>query len=106
MNNPGPAKQLTIYIGEAMQWKGQSLYHALVIKLKETGIAGVTVTRALEGYGAANRLRTARLLDLSADLPVIVLAIDKAEKIERILPEVREMAPKGFITLTDVQVVP
>jgi len=105
LNKPGPAKMLTIYMGEAMQWKGKSLYHALVLKLKEAGIAGATVIRGLEGYGEANRLRTARLLDLSADLPVIVMAVDQAEKIEQVLPEVRTMVARGLITLTDVQVI-
>jgi len=105
LNKPGPAKKLTIYMGEAMQWKGKSLYHALVLKLKEAGIAGATVIRGLEGYGEANRLRTARLLDLSADLPVIVTAVDQADKIDQVLPDIRTMVTRGLITLTDVQVV-
>lgn len=104
-NNPGPAKLLTIYIGEAMQWKGKGLYHALVLKLKEAGISGATVVRGVEGYGEANRLHTARLLDLSADLPVLVMAVDQYENIEQVLPEIRTMVKKGLITLTDVQVV-
>lgn len=106
MNLQGRAKLLTIYIGEAMQWKGKSLYHTLVLKLKEAGIAGATVIRGVEGYGEANRLRTARLLDLSGDLPIIVMAVDRAEKIEQVLPEIRPMVAKGLMTLTDVQVVP
>lgn len=106
MRLQGQAKLMTIYIGEAMQWKGKSLYHALVLKLKELGIAGATVIRGLEGYGEANRLRTARLLDLSADLPVIVMVVERAEKIEQVLPEIRPMVAQGLITLADVQIVP
>lgn len=106
MNIPGPAKLLTIYIGEGMQWQGKSLYHALVMKLKEAGIAGATVIRGVEGYGEANRLHTTRLLDLSADLPVIVEAVDQAEKIEKVLPEIQAMVSRGLITLADVQVIP
>lgn len=105
MKLPGPAKRLTVYVGEAMQWKGKSLYHALLLKLKEAGIAGATAIRGVEGYGEANRLHTARLLDLSVDLPIIVEAVDQAEKIEKVLPEIQAMVTRGLITLADVQVI-
>lgn len=106
MNLPGPAKRLTIYVGENMRWKGKSLYRALVMKLKEAGIAGATVIRCMEGYEESGRLHTTRLLDLSLDLPIIVESVDKAEKIEKVLPEIQTMVARGLITLSDVQGIP
>lgn len=99
------AKRLTIYIGEAAQWQGKTLYHAILLKLKEAGIAGATVLRGIEGYGERNQIRTARLIDLSSDLPIIIEAVDTADKIEHILPLVQSMVKQGLITLTDVQII-
>lgn len=105
MSLSGQAKLLTVFAGETVQWKGKSLYQALVLKLKENGIAGATAIRGIEGYGARNKLRVARLLDLSADLPIIVEAVDTEENIRRVLPMVQEMVTQGLITLTDVEVI-
>lgn len=102
----GPAKLLTVYTGEAVQWKGRALYQALVLKLKEHNIAGATAMRGIEGYGAKKQLHVAKLLDLSADLPVIVQAVDTADKILGVLPLVQEMVPQGLITVADVEVIP
>lgn len=87
-----------------MQWKGKSLYHTIVLKLKEAGISGATVLRGIEGYGKATRLHTARLLDLSTDLPIVIQAVDLEEKIAGVLPEIQPMVTRGLITLMDVQV--
>ncbi|MHB1421435.1 MAG: DUF190 domain-containing protein [Bacillota bacterium] len=87
-------------------WKGKPLYHALVLKLKENGIVGATAIRGIEGYGARNQLHAARLLDLSADLPVIVEAVDTEEKIRKVLPVIQEMLTQGMITIVDVEVIP
>lgn len=106
MGQRPPEKRLTIYVGEAMQWQGKALYQALVLTLREAGIAGATVVRGAHGYGQARKLHTARLLDLSLDLPVVVEAVDRAEKIERVLPKIRAMVQRGLITLTDVRAVP
>lgn len=106
MSLSGPAKLLTIYTGETVQWKGKALYQALVMKLKQNGIAGATAIRGIEGYGARKQLHVAKLLDLSVDLPVIVEAVDTEEKIRNILPLVQEMVTQGLITLSDVEIIP
>ncbi|WP_258359108.1 DUF190 domain-containing protein [Moorella sulfitireducens (nom. illeg.)] len=100
-----PAKRLTIYVGEGVKWQGKALYHALVLKLKEAGIAGVTVTRGIEGYGKRNSIYAARIIDLSYDLPVIVEAVDRAEKVASVLPEVQAMVSQGLITVSDVEII-
>ncbi|EDK32389.1 DUF190 domain-containing protein [Clostridium kluyveri] len=105
MDIKGKCKILKIYIGEDSMYKKHNLYHAIVFKLKELGIAGVTVTRGIEGYGKGKRLRTMRILDLSSSLPIIVEAIDVQECIEKAIPAMEEMVNEGLIMVTDVDVI-
>jgi len=81
------------------------LYEAIVQKAREEGLAGATVLRGIEGFGAHSRLHTARILRLSEDLPIVVEMVDRTEKIERILPELDRMVTEGMITLEKVRVV-
>ncbi len=99
------AKRLRIYLGEADTWRGQPLYHAIVRKAKELDLAGASVFRGLEGYGANSRIHTARILDLSADLPVLVEIIDSAEYIDKLLPFLDEMVQEGMVTIDDIEVI-
>ena len=105
MDFKGKAKVLKIYVNEDSTYKGHVLYHALVTKLKELGLAGVTVTRGIEGYGHGKRLRTARILDLSSSLPIIIEAIDLPEHIENAIPVVTEMVEEGLIITTEVDAI-
>ena len=72
MHIDGPGLRLRIYIGETDQWHGRPLYDALVIRARETGLAGATVLRGVEGFGARSRLHTSKVLRLSENLPMIV----------------------------------
>ncbi|BCV21560.1 DUF190 domain-containing protein [Moorella sp. Hama-1] len=103
--NSIPAKLLTIYVGEGVKWQGKTLYHALVLKLKEAGLAGVTVIRGIEGYGKRRSIYSARLIELSYDLPVIVEAVDQADKIATVLPQMQTMVTQGLITVSDVEII-
>ena len=105
MNLNGPCKILKIYLNETTRHESHSLYHALVLALREAGLAGVTVTRGIEGYGRGKRLHSSRILDLSLDLPIIVEAVDQADRIEAALPLVKAMVREGLILTTDVTVV-
>lgn len=105
MDITGRGKLLKIYVGETEKWKGKNLYHHLLLKLKEEGIAGVTVYRGLEGYGADKVLHSARILDISADLPMIIEAVDTEENIIKVLPLVKEMVPRGLVMVVDVEVI-
>lgn len=98
-------KILKIYISEDSKYKGHNLYHALVQKLGEAGMAGVTVTRGIEGFGHEKRLHSTRLIDISLKLPVIVEVIDSPDKIEAVLPLVTEMVNEGLVLVTDVTVI-
>ena len=105
MKIEGEGRLLRIYIGESDRWGGKSLYEAIVRKARETGLAGGTVLRGLEGFGAHSRIHTAKILRLSEDLPIVVEIVDKAERIERFLPELDGMVEEGMITLEDVRVL-
>ncbi|MBE3582520.1 MAG: DUF190 domain-containing protein [Limnochordaceae bacterium] len=105
MTVPKTAERLRIYIGETDRYRGQSLYHAIVLKAKELGLAGATVLRGLEGYGANSRIHTARILDLSSDLPIVVEIIDEPAKLDRLLPFLDQAVTQGcLITREPVQV--
>lgn len=105
MNLKGNCKLLKIYISEDSKYRNHNLYHALVLKLKELGLAGVTVTRGIEGYGQGQRLHTAKILELSASLPIIVEVVDTPDKILKALPEVKAMVNEGLVILADVEVI-
>jgi hypothetical protein len=105
METSGNYKMLKIYVNEDSRYKGHNLYHALVIKLKEIGMAGVTVTRGLEGYGKSKAIHDMKILDLSSSLPIILEVIDEAEKIEKAIPIVKEMVNEGLVITTDINVI-
>jgi PII-like signaling protein len=94
-----------IYIGESDQHHGRPLYQAIVELLRERGLAGATVLRGIEGFGAHARLHTARILRLSEDLPVLIEVVDEADRLRAILPELDAMVPEGLITLERVEVI-
>ncbi|MBK8702281.1 MAG: DUF190 domain-containing protein [Saprospiraceae bacterium] len=79
------SKLLRIFIGEIDKSHHTPLYEALVLAAKKQGIAGATVIRGILSYGASSRIHTAKLLDLSHDLPIIVEIVDSAEKIDQFL---------------------
>ena len=98
-------KLLKIYISEDSKYKGHNLYHALVRRFAEAGMAGVTVTRGMEGFGHEKRLHSTRILDISLKLPVIVEVVDTPEKIETAVTIANEMVNEGMLFVTDVQVI-
>jgi uncharacterized protein len=98
-------KLLKIYISEDSKYKGHNLYHALVRRFAEAGMAGVTVTRGIEGFGHEKRLHSTRILDISLKLPVIVELVDTPEKIEIAVTIANEMVNEGMVFVTDVQVI-
>jgi PII-like signaling protein len=105
MKIAGPGKLVRIYIGESDQWHGKALYNAIVERARKEGLAGATVTRGIEGFGANSRIHTASILRLSEDLPVKIEIIDVAERIEQFLPLLDEMVTEGLITVQDCEIV-
>lgn len=105
MRISGEAKLVRIFIGESDHWHGVPLYEAIVRKVREMGLAGATVIRGLEGFGANSRIHTAKILRLSEDLPVLIEIVDKEERIQGILPILDEMIGEGLITLERVEII-
>jgi CBS domain-containing protein len=98
------AKRMTIFVGESDQWQHQALYMAILQHLKAAGCAGATVTRGLAGFGAHSHIKTANILRLSVDLPVVITVADVPERIERVLPEISAMMAGGTITVEDTEI--
>ncbi len=105
MQIDGPMLRVRIYVGEADRHDGHPLYEAIVAFLRERGIAGATVFRGIEGYGANAHLHTSRLLRLAEDLPIVIEVIDGEDRIRAILPALQAMTSGGLITLEIVEVI-
>ncbi len=104
MKIQGPAEKICIYIGDSDSWHGKSLANAIVERARKEGMAGVTVMRGIEGFGANSRIHTASILRLSEDLPIIIEIIDTVERVELFLPLLDEMVTEGLITVQDCDV--
>jgi uncharacterized protein len=99
------ARLVTVYVNSTDQWHGRPLYTAVVQLCQEQGIAGATVLRAVEGYGAGRRLHTARLLELSENLPVQIEIVDVPERIGPLLTALEGMIGEGLVTVRDVHIL-
>ncbi|KAB2970044.1 MAG: DUF190 domain-containing protein [Thermoanaerobaculia bacterium] len=105
MKVEGEGQLLRIFIGESDRWEGKPLHEAIVRRAREAGLAGATVIRGMEGFGANSRIHTTKILRLSEDLPIIVEIVDKPERIQAILPALDAMVKEGLMTLEKVHVV-
>lgn len=101
----GSGKHLSIFIGESDRWHGKPLHMAIVERARQEGLAGATVTRGMQGFGANSRIHTASILRLSEDLPFKIEIIDSAERIARFLPVLEAMVTEGLITLQDCEII-
>jgi PII-like signaling protein len=90
---------LRIFIGENDKYERQPLYEWIVRKAREFGLAGATVFRGLEGFGAHSRIHTAKILRLSSDLPIVIEIVDTSEKIEQFMPIIDDAIQEGLATL-------
>ena len=104
MLKAGPAKKVTIYVGEDHQYHGQSLYSAILNFLFYHGISGASVVRGVAGFGADHHLHTTRIEVASGDLPMKIEFIESAEKVEEVLPKLHDLAGTGLIEIQDTMV--
>jgi uncharacterized protein len=100
----GPARMLRIHFGEDDRWHGKPLHEAIIEEARRQDLAGATAYRGVEGYGASTRVHRKHLFT-SSDLPIMVAIVDRAEKIDRFLPTLREMVNEGLIAISDVEVI-
>jgi PII-like signaling protein len=99
------ALRVRVYIGESDHYGGQSLYTAIVEAARKARLAGASVFKGIEGYGAHSVVHAAHIVDLSADLPIVVELIDSTGAIRAFLPTLTAMMDDGLITVEDVQIV-
>lgn len=104
MSLPDHGKLLRIFIGESDRHEGMPLFEWIVRRAREEGLAGATVLRGLEGFGAHSRLHTAKILRLSSDLPIVIEIVDAEEKIEAFLPKIDDAIQEGLATIEKVEV--
>ncbi len=95
---------LRIYIGESDHYKGKPVYEQIVKKARELKLSGATVVRGEMGFGAHSHLRSANILALSTDLPVVIEIVDNEENIERLLPYLDEFMIEGLVTKESIHV--
>lgn len=105
MNVPEDGYLLRIFIGESDRHGQHPLYEAIVLKARETGLAGATVVRGVMGFGKNSVIHTAKILRLSEDLPMLIEIADSLEKIEQFLPLLDGMIKDGLVTLEQVRVI-
>lgn len=105
MKIEGRAKMLRIHFGEDDKWNDKPLYRAIVEKCRELDMAGATVFRGIEGYGASTLIRRPHHLSFSHDLPVMVSVIDSEENIRKLLPILDQMVGEGLIAISEVEVI-
>ncbi len=105
MKLEGSAMRLTIFVGESDQWHHRPVYTEVVHRAHAAGLAGASVMRGIEGFGASSRVHTSRLLSLGEDLPVAIVIVDTQDRVEAFLPELDELIGQGLVILDPVQVI-
>jgi len=105
MELSGPARRLTILVGEQDRVGHHSLTSEIVHRAHAAGVAGVTVFRGVEGYGRSNHIHTTRILSLSDDLPMCVVIVDSAPAIDAFVNQILELVEGGLVIVEDVEVL-
>ncbi|MEG3628320.1 DUF190 domain-containing protein [Streptomyces poriticola] len=101
----GSALRLTAIVGENDTWHHRPLYSEIVHRARRAGLAGASVFRGVEGFGASSLIHTARLLSLGEDLPVAVVIVDDEPRVRAFLPQLDELLAGGLVILDDCEVI-
>lgn len=105
MKLEGHQKRLTIFVGESDHHGHTPLATEIVQRAHRAGLAGASVFRGVEGYGASNHIHTTRILSLSDDLPIAIIIVDTDEAIQRFVPELDALITEGLVILDEVEVI-
>lgn len=101
----GGSLRLTVFVGEHDNWHHKPLYAEIVHRAHTAGLAGASVFRGIEGFGASSLIHTSRLLSLSEDLPVAIVIVDTEDRVRAFLPQLDELVTEGLVTLDDCEVI-
>lgn len=96
---------LRIFIGGDRRYRRRPLYESIVLKARESHLAGATVLHGPMGFGHSSRLRTVSILHLSEDLPIVIEIVDNETKIKEFLPVLEEMIDSGLATIEKVHAI-
>lgn len=105
MNIDGSQQRVTIFIGESDRHDHKPLATEIVQRAHAAGLAGATVLRGVEGFGASNHVHTTRILSLSDDLPIVIVIVDAEARITPFLGDIHDLITEGLVILDDVRVV-
>lgn len=105
MKSSGKALRLSIFIGESDHWHHKPLSTEIVHRAHKAGLAGATIIRGIEGYGATSRIHTTHLFRLSEDLPLLIIIADAEERIRDFLPQLEELDLTGLVALDEVEAI-
>ena len=105
MKLPEEAVLLRVFIGESDHYRGRPLYEQIVLKARELNLAGATVLRGVMGFGAESLIHTAKLLELSQDLPMVVEIVDTEENLNKLMPFIDETVLEGLVTMEKMRVI-
>ncbi|MEV0979418.1 DUF190 domain-containing protein [Streptomyces sp. NPDC049915] len=101
----GRALRLTVFVGEMDTWHHKPLYAEIVHRAHAAGLAGASVFKGIEGFGASSLIHTSRLLSLSEDLPVAIVIVDTEDRVRAFLPQLDALVTEGLVTLDDCEVI-
>jgi PII-like signaling protein len=101
----GPAKKVTVYVGEDVHHHGEPLYFALLNYLFYHGVSGATVTKGVAGFGADHHLHTARILEMSENLPIKIEFVETPAKLDELLPKLLQMVGEGLVEIQDTTIL-
>jgi PII-like signaling protein len=99
------AVRLSIFVGEGDLWHHKPLYAEIVHRAHKAGLAGATVVRGLEGFGASSRIHVRHPFRLSEDLPLLIVIVDAGERIEEFLPQLDDLDISGLVFRDEVEVI-
>lgn len=105
MRLAGNAMRLSVFIDEDDTWHHKPLYQEIVRRAHAMGLAGASVLRGIEGFGASSTIHTVRMLSLSEDLPIVIVIVDTEQRIRDFLPQLDELVNEGLVILDEVEVI-
>ncbi|MPY97226.1 MAG: DUF190 domain-containing protein [Actinophytocola sp.] len=105
MTSTERAMRLTIHVSENDTWQHKPLYHEIVRRAREAGLAGASVFRGIEGYGSHSLIHTTRFLSLSEDLPLAIVIVDDEQRVRAFADELSDVLSDGLVTLDEVEIV-
>jgi len=105
MKIPAEGMLLRVFIGESDKHEGRPLYEVIVAEARRRGLAGATVWKGFMGFGAHSRMHTAKILEMSQDLPIVIEIVDASEKIEEFLPVLDGLVAEGLVTVEPARII-